>query len=70
METEIFFPLGSTGRAAEQTAKAKAICAGCEVREQCLECALDEPAGVWGGKTEEERQALRRSRQRQRKTPR
>lgn len=32
-------------------ARAKAICARCPVREECLEGALErrEPAGVWGG---------------------
>jgi WhiB family redox-sensing transcriptional regulator len=44
-------------------AKAKAICAGCPVREPCLDYALAirEPHGVWGGLNEfERRQVLRR----------
>ena len=41
--------------------EAKLICRGCEVREQCLEYALEHSeAGVWGGMTERERRALRR----------
>ena len=43
------------------TREAKLICRGCEVREQCLEYALEHSeAGVWGGLSERERRALRR----------
>ncbi|MGC5033043.1 WhiB family transcriptional regulator [Micromonospora sp. DT229] len=44
-------------------APAKRICAGCEVRVECLEYALDrrEPYGIWGGKTEGERRKILRS---------
>ena len=50
---------------AEGVAVAKRICAGCKVREMCLETALrnQERHGVWGGLTERERARLgRRSR--------
>jgi len=42
---------------------AKAICAGCPVRRQCLSCALraDIRDGIWGGLTEDERRRLRRN---------
>jgi WhiB family redox-sensing transcriptional regulator len=43
--------------------QAKAICAGCEVRDDCLEYALRirETHGIWGGLNEfERRQLLRR----------
>jgi WhiB family transcriptional regulator, redox-sensing transcriptional regulator len=65
-DPELFFPLGSTGRALDQTNRAKTICAGCLVRVQCLEYALvtNQDAGVWGGLTEDERRLLGRSRQR------
>jgi WhiB family redox-sensing transcriptional regulator len=45
-------------------AKAKAICARCEVRVQCREYALRirEPHGVWGGLNEFERRVLLRER--------
>ena len=42
------------------------VCGGCPVRRQCLDYALaaNEPAGVWGGMTEEGRRNERRRRQR------
>jgi WhiB family redox-sensing transcriptional regulator len=44
--------------------RAKAICAGCQVRTECLADALDNRVefGVWGGMTERERRALLRRR--------
>jgi WhiB family transcriptional regulator, redox-sensing transcriptional regulator len=41
-------------------AKAKAVCAGCPVRSECLEWALEtrEPYGVWGGYSESERKQI------------
>ena len=40
-----------------QISKAKQICAGCSVRQECLEYALHYPEyhGIWGGLTEDER---------------
>ncbi len=63
-EPELFFPVSSAGPALAQVAVAKAVCASCPVREPCLEYALDtaQDHGVWGGLSEEERRALRRSR--------
>ena len=45
---------------------AKAICAGCPVREACLEYALagGETFGVWGGRSERERKRMRVARRR------
>jgi WhiB family transcriptional regulator, redox-sensing transcriptional regulator len=42
----------------------KRICAGCEVREECLEYALRHRIkhGIWGGTGEKERRRLRRER--------
>lgn len=48
----------------EREANAKAICARCDVRVECLEYALRaaEWHGVWGGLNEYERRALVRER--------
>jgi WhiB family redox-sensing transcriptional regulator len=45
-------------------ARAKAICAGCPVRAECLEYALRtrESHGIWGGLNELERRQLLRQR--------
>lgn len=61
-DPELFFPVTETGAAAGQLARAKAVCAGCPVRDQCLQFALDsgQAFGVWGGTTGEERRLLRR----------
>jgi len=47
-------------------AKAKAICARCPVRAQCLDCALSNSIkhGIWGGLNQEERARERRHRAR------
>jgi WhiB family redox-sensing transcriptional regulator len=44
--------------------RAKAVCAGCPVRAECLSEALDDRLewGVWGGMTERERRAVLRKR--------
>ena len=55
-DPELFFPeKGGSVR------EAKAVCAGCPVRAQCLEHALahDERYGVWGGTSERERRRLK-----------
>jgi WhiB family transcriptional regulator, redox-sensing transcriptional regulator len=66
VDPELFFPVGTTGPAEAQVQSAKAICALCPVREECLQWALDtaQDAGVWGGLSEEERRALRRRQRR------
>lgn len=55
-----FFP--STESSPEIAGRAKAICAECPVRADCLEYAFEtnQVAGIWGGTTEEERRSLRR----------
>jgi len=65
-DPELFFPVGTTGPAATQIDTAKAICAQCAVRGECLEWAMTtaQDAGVWGGLSEDERRALRRARRR------
>jgi len=50
----------------DREANAKAICARCPVRPDCLAYALatGEAYGVWGGATEDERRAMLRQRRR------
>ncbi|ADP83820.1 WhiB family transcriptional regulator [Pseudofrankia inefficax] len=57
-DPEAFFP--EKGQSARE---AKRVCAGCEVRSECLQYALDndERFGVWGGLSERERRARRRA---------
>lgn len=44
-------------------AEAKAVCAGCVIREECLDWALrHERLGIWGGTGERERRGIRRER--------
>ena len=54
-DPEMFFP-----EKGESTRPAKRVCAGCEVRAECLQDALDrgERFGVWGGLSERERRTL------------
>jgi WhiB family redox-sensing transcriptional regulator len=57
-DPEAFFP-----EKGGSTREAKRICAACDVRQECLEYALqrDERFGIWGGMSERERRRLRRS---------
>ncbi|QBI56868.1 WhiB family transcriptional regulator [Streptomonospora litoralis] len=52
------------GRREKRRQQAKQICAGCPVRQECLEHALTVPErhGVWGGLDEDERRKVRRGR--------
>lgn len=64
-DPELFFAPDREGpaRRLEREQAAKAICATCEIRDLCLSWALgvNEHEGVWGGLSEDERRALRRS---------
>jgi WhiB family redox-sensing transcriptional regulator len=57
-QTPAFFVKGTPPTRTRQ------ICAGCAVREKCLEAALADPdlVGLWGGTTERERREMRRGR--------
>ncbi len=46
------------------TSEAKAVCDGCEVKNECLEAAVErgEKFGIWGGLSERERREIRRER--------
>jgi WhiB family redox-sensing transcriptional regulator len=56
-DPELFFPVGAYGPGQEEITRAKAVCADCRVRRQCLQFALatGQMHGVWGGTTEDER---------------
>lgn len=58
-DPDIFFP-----EKGGSTREAKRVCSVCEVREQCLDHALDtdERFGIWGGKSERERRKLKQER--------
>jgi WhiB family redox-sensing transcriptional regulator len=70
VDPEVFFPVGEEGSAVYERdlARARAVCAGCEVREQCLAYGVRqdvrqvlirvEPEGVFGGLTARERSPL------------
>ena len=62
-DSDIFFPPAHFEHKPEREireAKAKAVCAGCPVRLECLTWALSvrEPHGVWGGASEGERKQM------------
>jgi WhiB family redox-sensing transcriptional regulator len=70
-DPELFFPTGNTGPALLQIEEAKAVCRACPALQRCLSWALetDQDTGVWGGLSEDERRALKRREQRQRRQP-
>lgn len=57
-DPELFFPLAPSPL---QAARAKAVCAGCQVLSECRDYALraGESEGIWGGMTPEERRRSR-----------
>jgi WhiB family redox-sensing transcriptional regulator len=62
-DPELFFPVSDFGRSQDQVAQAKAVCAGCQVRRECLSFALRtrQAHGIWGGMTEQERHTAART---------
>lgn len=62
-DPDLFFPIGTTGPALRQVDEAKRICQACPARTPCLTWALGQGvlSGIWGGATEDERHAIRRS---------
>ncbi len=60
-DPDVFYP-----NQGESPARAKLICRDCPVQSECLDWALrtNERFGVWGGKSDQEREKLRRKRQR------
>jgi WhiB family transcriptional regulator, redox-sensing transcriptional regulator len=65
-DPDVFFPVAVGSAASKQVARAMRICAGCTVRQQCLDFAMrsGEKDGIWGGTTPEERVRARRNRNR------
>jgi WhiB family redox-sensing transcriptional regulator len=58
---DVWFPTDEIGPQADA---ARRVCAGCCVRDECLDYALDAPVryGLWGGLATRERVALGRRR--------
>jgi WhiB family redox-sensing transcriptional regulator len=62
---DVFFPNVGRGRGSRAIqaalSRAKAICAFCPVKTDCLNYALEHRIedGIWGGASEEERRAMR-----------
>ncbi|HEX7160124.1 MAG TPA: WhiB family transcriptional regulator [Trebonia sp.] len=65
-DPDVFFPVAVGSADSKQVALALRICAGCAVRQQCLDFAMrsGEKDGIWGGTTPEERIRARRARNR------
>lgn len=68
-DPDLWFPVGSSDRYAQQLTEAKAVCARCPVITRCREWALARPdeAGVWGGLDEDDRRRIHRRHGRRRK---
>jgi WhiB family transcriptional regulator, redox-sensing transcriptional regulator len=62
VDPDLFFPVGTTGIALVQIEHAKSVCQQCDVKQACLDFAIqtNQESGVWGGTSEEERRKLRR----------
>lgn len=56
---DLFFP-DPTRPDAQHLEQARAICAGCLVREACLAAGMAEEHGIWGRLDPQERRVLRR----------
>ena len=58
---DAWYPADEVG---EEADAARRVCAGCRVRPECLDYALDAPIrhGLWGGLSSTERAALNRRR--------
>ena len=55
MDPDLFFPPPG-----DPAVRAKAACARCPVRDECLEAGWREPAGIFGGMSAKERRRIRR----------
>ena len=68
-DPELFFPIAQGSAADRQISTALRVCAGCAVRQQCLDFAMQtgEAHGIWGGTTADERIRARRRNVRRRR---
>lgn len=63
LDITLFYPILPAGQVRKDVEFAKRLCKECEVVKGCLEYSLHyEPLGIWGGKSEVEREVLRRQR--------
>ena len=62
-DPDLFFPVGTSSEALEETTAAMALCRRCPVREQCLEFAMvtNQQDGIWGAMSEEDRRRSRKA---------
>jgi WhiB family transcriptional regulator, redox-sensing transcriptional regulator len=67
-DPDLFFPISVSDAGAEQVERALAVCDRCEVADFCLRYALKHyiKYGIWGGRTEQQRQSMIRARRRRR----
>lgn len=64
-DPELFFPMrGLSGRGGQTRRTIQQYCEQCPVIDECLAEGMQERFGVWGGKTPEERKAIRAARKR------
>jgi WhiB family transcriptional regulator, redox-sensing transcriptional regulator len=65
VDPELFFPISTGGPSQYRTEQARVVCAGCSVRLDCLDWALEHEIqhGVWGGLSEEQRRVIQGRRQ-------
>jgi WhiB family transcriptional regulator, redox-sensing transcriptional regulator len=63
-DPDLFYPITSGRGVTSETRMALRICAGCPVRQQCLDFAMRSPEvhGIWGGTTPADRLRARRRR--------
>ena len=63
LDPDLFFPVSTSGASLTDIEAAKRVCRGCPVAAPCLRWAMDlgQVSGIWGGTTDEERRALRRT---------
>ncbi|HMD92138.1 MAG TPA: WhiB family transcriptional regulator [Trebonia sp.] len=69
-DPDLFFPVATGIAAGREAVRAQRVCAGCQVRQECLDFAMrnGEMHGIWGGTTPDERLHARRQRNRTRRT--